>query len=54
MPDDGYCVEKRGPGEWAVVRKGAPRVAAIFPTQAEAIAYALNPGRGLHATDGAL
>jgi hypothetical protein len=39
MPYGGYCVEGRGPGEW-VVRNGASRVAAIFPTQAEANAYA--------------
>jgi Uncharacterized protein conserved in bacteria (DUF2188) len=39
MPYGGYCVEGRGPGEW-VVRNGASRVAAIFPTQAEASAYA--------------
>jgi hypothetical protein len=39
MPDGGYCVEQRGAEEWAVVRKGAPRAAASFPTRSEAIAY---------------
>jgi hypothetical protein len=39
MADDGYYVEERGPGEWAVVREGAPTAAATFATKADALAY---------------
>ncbi|HTF64399.1 MAG TPA: DUF2188 domain-containing protein [Edaphobacter sp.] len=41
MPNDEYYyVQKSESGRWAVVRTGTPGPAAIFSTQAEAVAYA--------------